>query len=80
MSHTTIAVGALIFGALVLGACGESDLDRGLSGAAIGAGAGAVGGVIVGEPLAGAAIGGAVGGATGVLTDPSQIDLGDTFW
>lgn len=43
-------------------ACGNSDLERGASGAAIGAG---VGEVVADEPLAGAA----VGAAGGVLSD-----------
>ncbi len=62
---------------LALAACGESQGERGLSGAAIGAGAGAVVGAATGiGPGTGALIGGAVGGATGVLTTPSQVNLG----
>lgn len=66
--------------ALALAACGNTQTDRGLSGAGIGAGVGAVGGALLGDPLTGAAIGAAVGGATGILTDRDQIDLGDTAW
>src|SRR5512136_270294 len=62
---------------LALAACGETQGERGLSGAAIGAGAGAVIGAVTPiGPLGGALIGGAVGGATGVLTTPSQVNLG----
>jgi osmotically inducible lipoprotein OsmB len=47
---------------LALGACGSTDLERGVTGAAIGAvGASVLGG----DPL----VGGAVGGAAGVLCD-----------
>lgn len=65
---------------LAVGACGETKMDRGLSGAGLGAAAGAVGGLIVGAPAAGAVIGGAAGAATGVLTDKDQIDLGKPVW
>ena len=62
--------------ALGLTACGTSDLDRGLSGGAIGAGIGAAGAAATGGSLAGGAIlGGAAGAATGVLTDEDDIDL-----
>jgi len=62
---------------LALTACGETQGERGLSGAAIGAGAGAVIGAVTPiGPAGGALIGGAVGGATGVLTTPSQVNLG----
>ena len=66
---------------LLLAACGESKLDRGLSGAAIGAGAGAAGSAATGgNILGGATLGGAAGGATGVLTDDDDLDLGDPLW
>jgi peptidoglycan hydrolase-like protein with peptidoglycan-binding domain len=62
---------------LVLAACGETQGERGLSGAAIGAGAGAVIGAVTPiGPAGGALIGGAAGAATGVLTTPSQVNLG----
>jgi hypothetical protein len=66
---------------LLLAACGESKLDRGLSGAAIGAGAGAAGSAATGgNMLGGAALGGAAGGAAGVLTEDEDLDLGDPVW
>lgn len=59
------------------GACGYSQGDRALSGAAIGAGAGAIGGAVPGgDPVAGALIGGAGGAAVGAFTDPRQLNLG----
>jgi peptidoglycan hydrolase-like protein with peptidoglycan-binding domain len=70
-------IGACIGLPLALTACGETQGERGLSGAAIGAGAGAVVGAATGiGPGTGALIGGAVGGATGVLTTPSQVNVG----
>ncbi|HXP74829.1 MAG TPA: peptidoglycan-binding domain-containing protein [Stellaceae bacterium] len=62
---------------LALAACGETQGERGLSGAAIGAGAGAVIGAVTPiGPAGGALIGGAAGAATGVLTTPSQVNVG----
>jgi len=62
---------------LTLAACGDTQGERGLSGAAIGAGAGAVIGAVTPiGPAGGALIGGAAGAATGVLTTPSQVNLG----
>ncbi len=69
MLRTILAVSGLT---LLLAACGESRLDRGLSGAAIGAGAGA----LVDRPLLGAA----GGAAAGALTDADDINLGDPIW
>lgn len=67
--------------ALSLGACGYSQGDRVLSGAAIGAGAGAVGGAVLGgDPVAGALIDGAGGAAIGAFTDPKQLNLGRPAW
>jgi hypothetical protein len=67
--------------ALALAACGESKLDRGLSGAAIGAGAGAAAGAVTGGSVVrGGLLGGATGGAAGVLTDEDDVDLGDPAW
>ena len=73
-----IAVIATTVGlSLALAACGETQGERGLSGAAIGAGAGAVIGAVTPiGPAGGALIGGAAGAATGVLTTPSQVNLG----
>ena len=65
----------------LLGACGASKTDRGLSGAAIGAGVGAAGSAATGGSiLGGAALGGAAGAATGVLTDEDDVDLGEPVW
>lgn len=80
MIRTLTTAALVLSAALALAACGNTKMDRGLSGAGIGAGVGAVGGALVGDPWTGAAIGGAVGGATGVLTDRDQIDLGDPIW
>ena len=72
---STIAVSVGL--SLALAACGETQGERGLSGAAIGAGAGAVIGAVTPiGPAGGALIGGAAGAATGVLTTPSQVNLG----
>lgn len=80
MIRALTTAGVVFSAALTLGACGDTKMDRGLSGAGIGAGVGAVGGLLVGEPVAGAVLGGAAGGATGVLTDEDDIDLGDPIW
>jgi len=67
--------------ALSLGACGSTQEDRGLSGAGIGATAGAVVGAVTGLSIVeGVIIGAAAGGATGLLTDKSQVNLGDPLW
>ena len=74
MRHVSPAVLALV--ALTAAGCGNSPLERGLSGAGIGAGVGAAGAAITGgSPLGGAAIGGIIGGAAGALTDEDDIDL-----
>jgi osmotically inducible lipoprotein OsmB len=71
------AIAATLGLSLALAACGETQGERGLSGAAIGAGAGAVIGAVTPiGPAGGALIGGAAGAATGVLTTPSQVNLG----
>jgi len=71
----------LAVAAVSLGACGYSQGDRALSGAAIGAGAGSVGGAVLGgDPVAGALIGGAGGAAIGAFTDPKQLNLGRPAW
>jgi hypothetical protein len=72
----TVAV--LLSGAalLALAACGDTPLERGLTGAGIGAGVGAAGAAVTGgSALGGAALGGVVGGAAGALTDEDDIDL-----
>jgi peptidoglycan hydrolase-like protein with peptidoglycan-binding domain len=72
-------VGLLL--ALSLAACGSTQEDRGLSGAGIGATAGAVVGAVTGLSIVeGVLIGAAAGGATGLLTDKSQVNLGDPLW
>ena len=72
----------LLAGAFLLGACGNTTMDRGVSGAGIGAGTGAAIGAIFGGVgvVPGALIGAAVGGGTGVLTSKQQIDIGDPVW
>lgn len=70
----------VILGATLLGGCGQTPGDRGLSGAGIGAATGAVIGAMVGAPLAGAAIGAGAGAVAGVATSPSAIDLGKPVW
>jgi peptidoglycan hydrolase-like protein with peptidoglycan-binding domain len=66
---------------LSLAACGSTQEDRGLSGAGIGATAGAVVGAVTGLSIVeGVLIGAAAGGATGLLTDKSQVNLGDPLW
>jgi hypothetical protein len=75
-SATVIAAAGLL-----LAACGETRLDRGLSGAAIGAGVGAVASAATGGKLGrGVLVGAALGAAVGVLTDKGQIDLGEPVW
>lgn len=64
-----------------LSACGDSTLDRSISGAGIGAGIGTVGGLVAGGALwPGVLVGAGVGVATGILTDTSQINLGTPTW
>jgi osmotically inducible lipoprotein OsmB len=77
MAGKIAVVAATVGLSLALAACGETQGERGLSGAAIGAGAGAVIGAVTPiGPAGGALIGGAAGAATGVLTTPSQVNLG----
>lgn len=78
MLRTIMLVSGL---ALMVAGCGESRLDRGLSGAAIGAGVGGATGAVTGtSTLGGAVLGGAAGAATGILTDEDDIDLGRPIW
>jgi osmotically inducible lipoprotein OsmB len=78
MLRNTLVIAGL---SMLLVACGDSKLDRGLSGAAIGAGAGGAAGAVTGtSTLGGAVLGGADGAATGVLTDEDDIDLGKPVW
>lgn len=72
---------SVLLALLALAACGESKVDRGLSGAGIGAGVGAATGAVTGgSVLGGAVLGGAAGGAAGVLTDEHDVDLGKPVW
>ena len=76
-----IAATVISAAALLLTACGETRLDRGLSGAAIGAGLGAAASAATGGKLErGVLVGAALGAAVGVLTDKGQIDLGEPVW
>ncbi|HYD97903.1 MAG TPA: hypothetical protein VEH84_00845 [Alphaproteobacteria bacterium] len=71
----------LLASAMALGACGTSQNDRALSGAALGAAGGAALGTITGgSPIGGALLGGAAGAAGGYLTDSNDVDLGDPVW
>lgn len=71
-------LGLAILCTVGLAACGSTQEQRAVSGGAIGAGIGAAGAAVVGgSVLGGALIGSAVGAATGVLTDSSDIDLGE---
>ncbi|HKX09122.1 MAG TPA: peptidoglycan-binding domain-containing protein [Stellaceae bacterium] len=77
MAGRIVVVAASVGLSLAVSACGETQGERGLSGAAIGAGAGAVIGAVTPiGPAGGALIGGAAGAATGVLTTPSQGNMG----
>ena len=79
MRYRHIVLGLLL--AMSLAACGSTQEDRGLSGAGIGATAGAVVGAVTGLSIVeGVIIGAAAGGATGLLTDKSQVNLGDPVW
>jgi peptidoglycan hydrolase-like protein with peptidoglycan-binding domain len=67
--------------AALLGACGSTQEERGLSGAGLGAAVGVAVGAVTGLTIVeGALIGAAAGGATGLLTDKSQVNLGDPVW
>ncbi len=59
---------------LLLGACGTTNSQRGISGAAIGAGVGLLGGPV------GVVAGAAIGAGTGVLTDAEDFNLGKPIW
>lgn len=64
-----------------LAACGSTQEERGLSGAGLGAAVGVAVGAVTGLTIVeGALIGAAAGGATGLLTDKSQVNLGDPIW
>lgn len=55
-----------------LAACGNTELERGVTGAGLGGAAG----YALGAPVAGAV----VGGATGVFTENDDINLGNPVW
>jgi hypothetical protein len=71
----------ILLGCLGLAACGNTRLDRAVSGAGLGAAGGAAVGAIAGGPILGAAAVGAVaGGAVGAITEKHQINLGKAWW
>ncbi len=64
-----------------LAACGTNQVDRAVTGGAIGAAAGALGAAVTERDLAsGLIVGGAIGAAAGGLTDPENINLGDPIY
>ncbi|MDD3287402.1 MAG: hypothetical protein PHX43_00150 [Alphaproteobacteria bacterium] len=76
-----ILVTASIIGLMSLTACGETTVERSLSGAGIGAGVGTIGSLAVGGAVwPGMIAGAAVGAATGAITDTQQINLGNPIW
>jgi osmotically inducible lipoprotein OsmB len=60
-------------GAMLVTACGSSQEDRALSGAALGAGAGLAVGAVTSTTLL-------QGAAADALTDQSQVNLGKPAW
>jgi len=71
----------LLAAVLLLSGCGDTRGERTITGAGIGAGAGAVVGAITGLGTGnGALLGAAVGGVAGMVTDKSDVDLGDPAW
>jgi hypothetical protein len=76
------ATSILVVSAFVLCACGTTEPDREVGGAATGAGTGAVIG-LVGGPVGvvvGALIGAGVGAGTGAALSPGHINLGPPLW
>ncbi len=66
---------------LPLSACGNTQMDRALSGAGIGAGAGALASVAIGGSVGTAVIVGAgVGAVAGAITDNNKINFGKPLW
>ena len=63
-----------VAGVALLGGCGTTQGDRGLSGAMIGGGIGLIGGG------GGVVVGALVGAGVGMLTNSSQINLGQPVW
>lgn len=69
----SLSLAALLAGgAALLSACGNTDLERGATGGALGG----VAGYALGAPVAGAL----VGGATGVFTESDDLNLGAPIW
>ncbi len=66
--------------AVLLAGCGSANVDRAVSGGAIGAGLGTATGLVIGNPLGGFVVGGAIGAAAGLVSDEETIDLGDPIW
>lgn len=64
----------VVVAALALSACGTTQAQRGLSGAAIGAGVGLLGGP------GGIVVGAGVGAGVGILTDRDDLYLGEPIW
>lgn len=78
---THLFTSAILISCLALSACGNTRLDRAVSGAGIGAAGGAVVGAVAGGPILGAAAVGAVaGGAVGAITEKHQINFGKAWW
>jgi uncharacterized lipoprotein NlpE involved in copper resistance len=75
------AIALMMVAVLPLAGCGNTQMDRAISGAGIGAGAGAVTGALVGGSVGGAMLVGAGAGAVvGAVTDKRRINFGDPFW
>jgi hypothetical protein len=67
-------IALLVVAALAVSACGTTQAQRGLSGAAIGGGVGLLGGP------GGILVGAGVGAGVGILTDKEDIYLGEPIW
>nr|AKQ03973.1 hypothetical protein [uncultured gamma proteobacterium Rifle_16ft_4_minimus_39789] len=66
---------------VLIGACGTTPEERGISGAGIGAGAGAIVGAVTGlSVVEGAVLGAVAGGLTGALTKEESVNLGEPAW
>jgi Glycine zipper len=78
MKGLLLRFGTLALVMAFLAGCGETRMERGLTGGGIGAAGGAGVGALTGLGVGrGALIGGGIGAATGALTDREDIDLGD---
>lgn len=77
----TRLIGVLALAVLLLAACGEQSLERGLGGAALGTAAGLGTAALTDADLLSAGLlGAAAGGAVGALTEPETVDLGEPLW